>query len=170
MKLLKGKITAYGLLLLIAMPLLFSVIFLIRQRNMQEEAERNLEIESLQTISIPTSDLHWIEKDKEALIKGKLFDVKSYTVNGNTVDLTGLFDTKENELLLHYSKMMRQNNSTGSAYDHLTVKFLFLPVFNSPPTFSLQRCWQFVDVQFLIYAEMTRETITSFPAPPPRCV
>ena len=61
--------------------------------------EEKLEQSSLQTIIVSTNELVWLEKDREVLINGKLFDVKSTSIINDSTRLTGLFDIEENEIL-----------------------------------------------------------------------
>jgi|GEM_PF-605975 len=164
----QNKITASAILLLVALPLLFSVFFVVRQKIIQHEAMENLETASLRTITIPYAELHWLKKGREAVIDGKLFDVKSYVITNEKISLTGLFDEKENELLRHVTAMMQQKSGGNSPFAHLDIKFLFLPVFNEPVSFALENPWRIIVQQFSYYTELTQETYSSSLAPPPK--
>lgn len=69
--------------------------------------KEQLEQQSLQTIRIPEKNVSWIQKGKELIVDGKLFDVKSYKNNGVYVEVTGLYD--EMELSLQHRLIFSQN-------------------------------------------------------------
>lgn len=164
------KLTANVLLLLIVMPLLFSVFLLVRQKLIQQEAVENLETASLQTITIRYADLHWLKSGEEVVIDGKLFDVRSYTLVNDQISLTGLYDGKEDELLQQMTTMIQQKNGNNSPLDNSTVKFLFLPVFNEQLAFSIDNDWLNIKQHFSRYTELIREEDFSSPAPPPKFI
>lgn len=85
-------------MLLLAAPLLFSTITLIRERLHFHEMQETLERASLQTLHIPESDIVWINPGKELRINGKLFDVKNHVVHGGWLTVTGLFDEAEERI------------------------------------------------------------------------
>ena len=52
----------------------------------------------LQTLTLPVTSLVWYEEDRELLIEGRMFDVKSIDVKDGMAQVTGFFDDLETEL------------------------------------------------------------------------
>src|SRR5690348_6509709 len=124
------KIPAFIMLLAVAAPLLFFAGFWIKQKLVEHEMEERLETASLQTVTVKINDLQWLKKNKEVVIEGKLFDVRSYTTKGNTVTLTGLYDKDEDHLQEQLKNFMQQKNGASSPLNSIVVKFLFPPLYN----------------------------------------
>lgn len=54
-----------------------------------------MEKEQLVTITLPSAAVQWEKKGKELRVKGRLFDVKNFTVTGDAITATGYFDEAE---------------------------------------------------------------------------
>ena len=119
----KKNITAIGLISLLAIPLFFAVVDILTQKNLQHTRKERFKTELIQTISITKENLHWVKKEKEVIIEGKYFDVKSYTINGNNVLLTGFYDHHEDKLAGHLKELMNQKLTKQKSH-HLTSKVL----------------------------------------------
>ncbi|HEX2682290.1 MAG TPA: hypothetical protein VHL77_00055, partial [Ferruginibacter sp.] len=76
------NITALGLLLLVALPLILSVGIFVKQKIVQFQRTERFKTEHLQTISLAAEKIFWVKRGKEILLHGKLFDVKSYRISG----------------------------------------------------------------------------------------
>ena len=126
------KILAIVLLLIVAAPILIFSAFLVKQKLIQYEMEENLENASLQTITVNGKDIQWLKKDKEAVIEGKLFDIKSYRIKNEQIILTGLFDRDEDNLHEQLKNFVQQKNETGGTANHLVIKLIFPPLYNNP--------------------------------------
>ena len=74
------KISVFGLVLLIALPLVFTVVILVKQKIIQFQRNVRFDKEILQTVVVPTENIYWVKPGKEILLDGKLFDVKSFKV------------------------------------------------------------------------------------------
>jgi len=75
-----------------------------------------MEKDELQTISIPSDQIRWFKKNHELMINGRMFDVKSISLQGGTSMITGLFDDDDTELHealadLHEQKNKGKNNA-----------------------------------------------------------
>jgi len=92
------KIAYFFLLLTGAMPLLFTISFLIRQQIIRYEMKERLEKEYLHVITVPKEELIWVKYHKEIIIGDKLFDVKSFSEKDGMYFLIGLFDEEETAL------------------------------------------------------------------------
>ena len=92
------KIAAFFLLLMGAMPLLFTISFLIRQQIIRYEMKERLEKEYLHVITVPEDQLIWVKYNKEIIIGDKLFDVNSFSEKDGLYFLVGLYDEEETAL------------------------------------------------------------------------
>lgn len=59
---------------------------------------RRLEEQQLHSIVLSDDNVHWIRKDKEVLVDGKLFDVEEIESANGITTLHGLFDEEETQL------------------------------------------------------------------------
>ena len=114
------------MLTILAVPYLFFVCFLVQQKVQQHRMIEKLEHASLQSISINKADIIWVEKNKEVLINGDLFDVKSYTVINDKIILTGLFDKDEDALKKKYANKLYDDNNKSTPKSLLILKCMFV--------------------------------------------
>lgn len=98
MKPLLKKITAFFLLLVGAMPFLFTVFFLYKQQIIRHEMKEKLEEELLHTISVPKDEVVWVKYSQEIIIEDKMFDIKSFSEKNGVYFFIGLFDAEETAL------------------------------------------------------------------------
>ena len=107
------KISAVSLLLTGAMPLFFTLFFLIKQQLIRHEMKERLEKEMLHTIVVPKKEVQWVKYNKEIRVGDKLFDIKSYSEKNGLVSFNGLFDDEEtalNDLMERDTNGKNQNN------------------------------------------------------------
>ena len=164
---LKKIITAFILLLILAIPLLFSVSVLVKQQIVQSQRNEKFSKEILQTITVSSSEIYWVKPEKEILFKGKLFDVKSYTKNGSSISLTGFFDNKEDKLVQQIVKLALQKNQSGSPLSEPAIKFLFFPAYAFQHETSSEIFWQFVLQQYYQFDEIIPVAPCRLPIHPP---
>lgn len=124
----RKKILAFAMLLLVAAPLFFFPVFLIRQTLHRYQMEERLENTHLQTITINLKDVNWVKEKKEVIIDGNLFDIKSYVITGDIIELTGLYDTDEDELKKELSRVLHGKMDGSAPVHQLVLKFIFTPV------------------------------------------
>lgn len=106
------KIATIILLILVAIPVSCPFILLLKQKAIRKEAASRLEGSNQQVIYLAENDLHWVEKGKELIINGRLFDVKSITPGHNhLVKVTGLFDNDETSIVQQIRSGHEKNNS-----------------------------------------------------------
>lgn len=80
-----------------------------------------LESEELQTVVVPVKEFRWYEENREIIIDGMMFDVKSVTMQGHNYIVTGLFDEFETELNIALGKLQHQEGENASLiYDMLS--------------------------------------------------
>lgn len=161
----KKQVTAFGMLLLVAAPLFFSVGIFLKQQLLRSEREKRFGTELPQTISLKPEDIKWIKISKEIEINGKLFDVKSFKVTGDKVVFNGFFDSKEDKLVKLGKAAEQQKNKSQNQQ---LAKFLFLPNFKEPVSFIVQNNWQTVLSQFPKYTESIADISFPIASPPPK--
>ena len=164
----KKQITALGLLLLVALPLLLSVCIYLKQTILQNQRKQRFETEQLQTITVLCEKTVWVKAEKEILIDGKLFDVRSFKTSGPNIVLTGFYDNKEDHLVKHIKNVNQQKNDTNGLANQLAVKFLFCPNYKESITFSIQNNWQIVVRKFPVYSDVISNMTYPTIAPPPK--
>jgi len=130
MQKLKKQIMATGLILLMAMPLFFSLASLLQQKWIQYQQEKERESMSMQTLMIQAEDLHWIRPGKEISLHGKLFDVRSIRAIDGAIAVTGYFDDEETELVSLMNRLSGNHNGKPGIISSIAIKFLLLPVFS----------------------------------------
>jgi hypothetical protein len=100
------------------------------------------------TVTNPSAckDLRILDKD-EIIYRGKLYDVVSSAVSGNTITFLCINDTKEEGLVAHYDNFLKwttglnspQKSRTGQAMVYHIIKHAFLPhITFTAPEFSFQ--------------------------------
>lgn len=111
----KHHIIASLLLILISSPILLFVYFSTEQQFIRIQMKEALEHRQLQTITIVTNTVKWFKKDKEIIIGGRLFDIKSHEEKDGISIFTGLFDEKETAIKKKMEKLRHeQNDSTNT--------------------------------------------------------
>ena len=164
----KKQFTAFAMLLLVALPLFLSVGIFIKQQLVQQQRTQRFKTELLETFTIKAEKADWVEVGKEIRVDGNLFDVKSFTISGNNLVLTGFFDSKEEKLVKHIGDIEQQKSKSGSPLNQLAVKFLFLPNYKEITPFSIQNNWQIIVSEFPVYAENISTMSYPAVAPPPK--
>jgi len=126
----KNKIIALILLFVVVIQLLLSPFYILKKLLLEVRMEYEMEQGAIQKISIDIEKVQWIKKDKEILIAGKFFDIKSYTIINNTFEATGIFDEEENKLHEAYLNLLDQRKDQSSPYQSILLKFIFNTIIN----------------------------------------
>lgn len=163
----KKIITAFVLLLILAIPLFFSLLVLVKQQIAQSQRDEKFSKEILQTITVSTSAIYWVKPEKEILFNGKLFDVKSYSKNGSSLSLTGFFDHKEDKLVQQIVKLALQKNQSGSPLGQPAIKFLFFTAYAIQHEINAELNWKFISQPYHQYDEMVPTAPVPLPIHPP---
>lgn len=114
MKATLNKIISLLLLCLATLPIIFAAYIQVNEAVIHHRMQEELEQKNLVIIHVNSSQLIWTNKGKEASINGNMFDVEKFSVTGNDVQLTGLFDRDEDALFAHIDNQ-QQNNSDATA-------------------------------------------------------
>ena len=121
---------------LVAMPLFFSVYTIIEQKIIQHRMQEKLERGNLQIITVDAASVIWLKKNKELLVNGEPFDVKSIAISGNKLILSGLFDIREKELKKQLEKYTHAQERSSATNNSLLLLF-FTTYYQSTETINL---------------------------------
>ncbi len=147
------KIAAFIFLLIVAVPVCLSLKFIVEEILIQQEVDEKMNTEVLQSVRIPKADIIWIKAEKEILLDDKLFDVKFFTCDNDTVTLTGFFDDDETALVSAFKKYA-DANERENPLSELAFKFLFSAVYNSHPVIVFEMHWHAVSNQYHSFIEI----------------
>ncbi|HMK04329.1 MAG TPA: hypothetical protein VK489_09065 [Ferruginibacter sp.] len=150
----RKHITALGLLLLLAVPVFYSVYTLVKQEVLHQQRNKKFEKETLQTITVSAEDIYWVKPEKEIFFEGKLFDVKSYNKEGDIIFLLGFFDDKEDEVVKKIVQLAGKGNQSKSPFSTAAIKFFFYPVYISQSSFACGDGWKFISHLYYSFDEM----------------
>ncbi len=105
-------------------PWLFVFIFLIRQQAIRHEMKEELEKDiPKQVLVIPDNDIHWVKKEKEIFVHGRMFDIKTMISSDGLTTFTGFFDDQETAL----KKQLTEGwNKNAPQRNQLLVQLIFL--------------------------------------------
>lgn len=157
------------LLLLVAIPLFFSVILLVKQKIVQYQRNERFDKEVLQTITVSAKDIYWVKPGKEVFFERKLFDVKSFETKDSTITLTGFFDHKEDKLVQHIVKLAKQKEQSNNPFSEFAIKYIFFPTYTTQAQHTNEVCWKFISQQqYYSFDEMIPVAPTHELIHPPR--
>lgn len=144
---------------------MYCLYFQVKQQMIRFDIEDKLESDGLQTITIPVKNFRWYEEDREIIVNGTMFDVKSIHRSNDNYIITGLYD--EEETALHIA--MGRLRNTGAPDAHL------IPVILSQTLIftAIEDIVPFLQPDELAYRvnypdEMLYNTFLSIQTPPPR--
>jgi hypothetical protein len=147
------KMIGIFLLLLVAVPLFFSIGFIIKQKNIQVEMKQQLKTALLQTITVPERDVKWIKKGKEILVNGQMFDVKTSVKSGENIVFTGLYDKDEQELHENLKGFMHSNNNQSAPLNELLAKFFSTDVTITANDYNTSTDWKHIVTKYYYHPE-----------------
>lgn len=70
----------------------------VAQEYLKQTAEERMEEETLITIAVPQSAVHWEKPGKEISWNGKMFDIRWYNISNGILTATGYYDEKESSI------------------------------------------------------------------------
>lgn len=164
---LKKLTTALVLVLILATPLFFSVVVLVKQQIAQHQRNEKFSKEKLQTITVSATAVYWVKPGKEILYDGKLFDVKSFFVQDDIISLTGFFDHKEDKLVKKIVELALQKNKPGNPFSHPAIEFLFFAAYISQHEMIAEINWKFIATRYHEFDEVIPDAPCCLPLHPP---
>ena len=114
MKVVIHKISALVLLLASVIPIALVFFFHIKQQAARHEMKERIEEQNLHSITLSKEKVHWVKKNKEILVNGKMFDVKSFYIENGNYKFIGLYDDEETELAEQLENNFNKTNENGS--------------------------------------------------------
>ncbi|MGB8195143.1 MAG: hypothetical protein WCF67_24620 [Chitinophagaceae bacterium] len=161
-------ITAVSIIVLVLMPCIYCLYFQVRHQMIRMEMEQKLKDDQVQTLIIPVKDFRWYEENREIVIDGTMFDVKSIHRQDDNYIVTGLYDTEETELHIAMGRLQQEQASGGP--DTEFISFMLSETLVPPVAYDMGRCIDLNDLSYrAIYPdEKLYDTILSIHTPPPR--
>ena len=155
------------LLLIVAAPVLLFTGFFVKQKSIQYKMNERLKKTALHTITANTADVKWIKKNKEVEVYGKMFDVKHFSINGNLLTLTGLYDEEEHELKKDLAGLMKEKKDGTTPINQLVLKFVFTEAIAKIDGFSLSFMGIADKFIYNFYNETAQSQYLAVITPPP---
>jgi len=146
------QIIAFIFLLIVTVPLLFSIKFIIKESLLHKAVEEKMKSVHLQTIHIAKKDLVWIRAGKEILVNDKFFDVKKYHTKEGMVILTGYFDEEETMIISIHKKNTEKDNQ-DNPISKSAFKFLFSTDLKSHIEIIHERNWKLIAKHWFVFDE-----------------
>jgi len=135
------KHIVFILLVILSASAVCPALLQLKQIVNRQRMLHRMEKESLQTLHLKKGELVWFKKNKELLVDGKLFDVKSIRFENEMAIVKGLYDHKEDELVYNIrNHQTEKKEAAGLKLSHLPLfpirshSFRFPFVKGSKPT------------------------------------
>lgn len=90
-------------------PLLFIIIFTVKQQAIRHRMKERMENQSLHSITLANNEIDWVKKGKEIRVNGKMFDIKSITCKNGLITFYGLYDEEETILKTVFETGCKKN-------------------------------------------------------------
>ena len=84
-------IAGIPIILIVLLPCLYCLYFQVKHHLIREEMREKLERDNLQTVIVPVKEFRWYEEDREIIVDGTMFDVKTIERRGDNYIITSLF-------------------------------------------------------------------------------
>jgi hypothetical protein len=159
-------ISVIPIILLVLLPCIYCIYFLVEQQITRHRMKEKLESSALQTVIVPVKDFRWYEENREIVVDGMMFDVKSLERQGNNYVVTGLFDEFETDLNITLGKLQHQPDSGNAS---LVYDILSQLLIDHPGDIGIHRQPDAINANRLILPdEKLYNTLRSLHTPPPR--
>ena len=123
-------IAGIPIILIVLLPCLYCLYFQVKNHLIRQEMREKLERDNLQTVIVPVKDFRWYEEDREIIVDGTMFDVKTISVANGIATVIGIWDHREKELLDLLSREESQGNGSAPVVGLLqTVRVSIPPAF-----------------------------------------
>jgi hypothetical protein len=120
----------FSLLLLAAMPLVYTLIVGIPQQAIRHKMKERLETQFLHTISVTENEVQWRRDGEEIWVNGRMFDIRSFHLQHGVYFFSGLYDNDETAFLDHLQKDQKNNSENNKQLVQLFQ--LLQSVYNNP--------------------------------------
>lgn len=102
-------------------PVLFMGGLQLAQYCIRQRMEMALEREPLVTITLSQNEVVWYEEGREIKVDGRMFDIKTYTVENGLFTAQGVYDDDETEVV-----NMMNGHWSERDQQHLIIQLLVL--------------------------------------------
>lgn len=154
-------------MLLVLLPCIYCLYFQVNEYRIWQEMEEKLESAQLQTIIVPVNEFHWYDENREIIVDGMMFDVRSISRQNDRYIVTGLFDEEETALHIAMGKL-QSSPETGAETElisQLISQTLIQPVFTANIHLTEEAD---ASLKAIIPCEKLYNTILAIHTPPPR--
>lgn len=161
----RSHIAAVSFSLLIVAPLLLIAGLQSWQAILKHQWKERLEMEAAQTITLPVAAVVWEEKGKELIIDGKLFDIFSYHIAGDSLLATGVFDEQETRLESFLAAQYSHSPQSRSIVQLLLVLQCFAALLQWNFSATNDMC---LTIAFSTFSNTHTNPFSNIITPPPR--
>ena len=153
------------LLFLSAMPLLFALFIQVKQEVIRNRMKANLASLHLQTITVRKENVRWVEGEKEILVNGRMFDIKSRKLQNDIYSFSGLYDDDETTFVQQIENSHQRNQAFNN--EIATRVFQWLQSIFYQPACENIVAQQFYKQKTVFITPVLPEQPKTIPAPPP---
>ena len=161
-----SHIGASILMIVILCPILIYTTLSCHKHLVKWQMEERLEHAALKTICLKKDAFTWVKINKEIVFDGKLFDVKSYVTNDETIIFRGLYDDDEKEIIHKIDKLVH-NKKNSSSHTFTLFKIILIPLTTNERTVVAAYNFKKVKAYYFTYDEIAISQYTSINLPPP---
>lgn len=161
-------ISASFLILLGCLPWISMLVFFLCQSQVREHMKEELE-ESMymHTVVLTNSDIIWVEKNKEILVNGTMFDIKTMESLGGYTKFTGLYDHEETALKKQLQRgWQNQNESSNKVLGNFLQLFQQVILADNEED---ENVFLSSPIKYRQVKTTLPDRYTSILTPPPRC-
>ena len=163
-------ILAFLLMIIVILPLFYYSYLQLKQFTIWHQMEEKLEKCHLHAISIPTKEVVWHKKNKEIVIDGRLFDVKSFMIQRDEITFYGLYDNEETEIKSQIKELQERDQKSHATGKSNIAKFLLNIFVNDvQPILPLDLTFP-CKFNRLRYCDSLTSVDLSLPSPPPKVI
>ena len=154
------------LMVVILCPLLIYTTLSFHKHLVKWQMEERLEHAALKTICLKKDAFTWVKINKEIVVDGKLFDVKSYVTKDDKIVFYGLYDDEEKEII-HGINMLLHNKKKSSSHAFTLFKIILTPLTINECTLVVAHNVKDVKAHYFTYNEVAISQYNSIYLPPP---
>jgi hypothetical protein len=158
------KLTAVVFLVLALLPFVTVIAFHVQQKIIRHQMKEALEEGAVVSIILGRDEFTWMRKEREILVDGNLFDVKTYSVDKGLYHFTGLYDHQEKKLL----ENLKQDPGVKHIQDLLNQLFQLLQAGFEKSSLELTSSGFHNIIQYSDCSELLSPGFISLMTPPPQ--
>jgi len=156
------------LLLAVLVPYIMIAAFWIERHSIREAMEKKMQETHLVQLQLAEGSYTWVKPGKEIRFNNRLFDVKSFTTQKDSVVFLGLFDEVEKALLLTFENLQQKTHKESRSQLAVTLFHIIGLAQPAPQSFACKFASPIVAKQWNIYpASFLQPGHESLPDQPP---